>query len=111
MRVTSDRINSISASGRMRPALREAAANEEQKANESAGAGRALIPLSPVQAAERPYPAMRHPANFLAHLIATEQAMPQTRERRRIEPNVAAAIYAAARDTVAPADHDVFRAL
>ena len=38
-----------------------------------------------------------HPtAPFLAHLIATKQQMPQTRQRRRAEPEDAAAVYAAA---------------
>ena len=81
----------------MRPGVREAAPSEAAKTDNSASASRALIPLSPVQASERPAAAVRQPAGFLAHLIATEQAMPQTRERRRIAPNVAAAIYAAAR--------------
>jgi hypothetical protein len=35
-------------------------------------------------------------AFFLAHLIATAQQAPQTRERRRIEPALASAAYAAA---------------
>lgn len=35
-------------------------------------------------------------AAFLAHLIATRQQAPQTRQRRRAEPEDAAALYAAA---------------
>jgi hypothetical protein len=58
--------------------------------------GRALIPLTPTQHSARPHAAIRQPASFLAHLIATRQALPQTRERRRIEPGVAVAIYSAA---------------
>jgi hypothetical protein len=39
----------------------------------------------------------RHPdAAFLAHLIATAQSLPQTRARRRAEPDAACAVYAAA---------------
>jgi hypothetical protein len=34
-------------------------------------------------------------ATFLAHLIATDQQLPQTRERRRAEPEQAIAAYAA----------------
>jgi hypothetical protein len=38
-----------------------------------------------------------HPtAPFLAHLIATQQQVPQTRQRRRAEPEDAVAVYAAA---------------
>jgi hypothetical protein len=51
----------------------------------------------------------RQPANFLAHLIATQQALPQTRERRRMEPSVAVAAYAATRDSVS-IDHALSRA-
>lgn len=35
-------------------------------------------------------------APFLAHLIATQQQAPQTRQRRRAEPEDAIALYAAA---------------
>ena len=95
MRVTGDQINLSSASSRMRPDARETAT---AKAEESSC--RALIPLSPVRHTERTQTVVRQPANFLAHLIATEQAIPQTRERRRVEPQIAAAVYAAARQTV-----------
>jgi hypothetical protein len=107
MRVSGINDQSASASSRIRPGVHEAATNEAQ----TASTGRALIPLSPVQPSKRPRLAVRQPAGFLAHLIATKQAMSQTRERRRIEPNVAAAIYAAARDTVSPAEHEITRAL
>jgi hypothetical protein len=39
---------------------------------------------------------MRPRAGFLAQLIATAQQAPQTRARRRAEPNRASAAYAAA---------------
>lgn len=66
---------------------------------EPSSSGRALVPLS---APENPCPqaVVRQPASFLAHLIATNQALPQTRERRREAPAVAAAIYAAAANAV-----------
>ncbi|MCF8477322.1 MAG: hypothetical protein K9G60_09835 [Pseudolabrys sp.] len=44
-------------------------------------------------------PAARTPARlavFLAHLIATKEQAPQTRERRRAEPGDALAAYRAA---------------
>jgi len=52
-----------------------------------------------------------HPdARFLAHLIATDQKVPQTRERRRAEPAVAITAYAAANaGPAAPAGLQVFR--
>ena len=97
MRVTGDQINANSASSRMRPFVRETAT---AKAEESTSSCRALIPLSPVRHTERTQTVVRQPANFLAHLIATQQAIPQTRERRRVEPQVATAVYAATRQTV-----------
>ena len=100
MRVTGDQLNLNSASSRMRSAARETAASEAAKADASVSSSRALIPLSPVRYSERTQTVVRQPANFLAHLIATEQAIPQTRERRRVEPQIATAIYAAARETV-----------
>ena len=107
MRVTGDQINPNAASSRMRPAAREATA---VKAEEAVSNCRALIPLSPVRHSERPQTVVRQPANFLAHLIATEQAIPQTRERRRVEPNVAARVYAAADErTVDQTSHSLSR--
>ncbi len=56
---------------------------------------RALIPLAPVASGETPVRV--HPdARFLAHLIATDQRLPQTRERRRAEPADVIAAYAVA---------------
>jgi hypothetical protein len=97
MRVTGDQINATSASSRMRAVARDAAPAQTE---ESTSSCRALIPLSPVRTTERTQTVVRQPANFLAHLIATEQAIPQTRERRRVEPQIATAIYAAARQTL-----------
>lgn len=76
-------------------------AGERKASSESVTAAetsncRALIPLSPVQSREPARNIVRQPAGFLAHLIATEQALPQTRERRRLDPQSATAIYAAA---------------
>jgi hypothetical protein len=96
MRVTGNCDHSILAASRARPATKELASNGSQKAEQPTGGGRALIPLTPTQHSARPHAAIRQPASFLAHLIATRQALPQTRERRRIEPGVAVAIYSAA---------------
>ena len=54
---------------------------------------RALIPLQPVARADA---SIRPQAGFLAHLIATDGKLPQTRERRRAEPADAIAAYAVA---------------
>jgi hypothetical protein len=55
--------------------------------------------LTVVEADEEAHPlgCRAHPtAPFLAHLIATQQQMPQTRQRRRAEPEDAFAVYFAA---------------
>lgn len=55
---------------------------------------RALVPVAPVVAAHETVPARDHRnATFLAHLIATKDHLPQTRERRRAEPADAIAAY------------------
>jgi hypothetical protein len=57
---------------------------------------RALVVLGSASADERePGAIYRQPA-FLAHLIATKEQHPQTRERRRAEPGEAIAAYRAA---------------
>jgi hypothetical protein len=91
MRVNRDCDQTNSATGSAGPVADETGRNDLEKLG-----GRALVPLFPVQPSARPHAAIRQPAGFLAHLIATRQALPQTRERRRIEPDVAAAIYSAA---------------
>ena len=55
------------------------------------GDSRALVVVAP-SATHRP-PANYRQAQFLAHLIATKDQLPQTRERRRAEPGVAIAAY------------------
>jgi len=57
---------------------------------------RALVPIHPTdrcgtQSAPVPYPS----ATFLAHLIAVDRRMPQTRGRGRAAPLDAVALYAA----------------
>lgn len=63
-----------------------------------AAQGRALVPLngSREAAPPTPRPVERARAPFVAHLIATHQRLPQTRERRRAKPAEAVAAYAAA---------------
>ncbi len=60
----------------------------------SASEGRALIPLAPVFDLSERQSGCRN-ASFLAHLIATKDQHPQTRERRRAEPDEALAAYRA----------------
>ncbi len=59
-----------------------------------ASEGRALIPLAPVPELSERQSGYRN-ASFLAHLIATKDQHPQTRERRRAEPGEALAAYRA----------------
>ena len=55
---------------------------------------RDLVAISPVKPREN---VQRHTtrssAAFLAHLIATAEGLPQTREKRRLEPQEAARLY------------------
>jgi hypothetical protein len=56
--------------------------------------GRDLLSVAPPGPAREPSDLSRRPcAGFLAHLIATAEQLPQTRERRRAEPAVAIAAY------------------
>jgi hypothetical protein len=54
---------------------------------------RALVPVTPVTADGRDRSSHYRSAPFLAHLIATKDQHPQTRERRRVEPRDAVAAY------------------
>ncbi len=55
--------------------------------------GRALVPTAPVSRGDRRGADRRPAAAFLAHLIATALRAPQTRARRRAEPDAANAAY------------------
>jgi len=57
-----------------------------------AAAGTALVPVAAAAQATEAV-ARRAPADFLAHLIATDRQAPQTRTRRRVEPDEAARTY------------------
>jgi len=63
---------------------------------------RSVIAVAPAAPSERAAIHMRYPsAPFLAHLIATDMRAPQTRARRRAEPQDAVTAYAA--EAVPPA--------
>jgi hypothetical protein len=112
MRLSGIHNQNSSASSRIPHGLRDAATGKTATVGDSTTTSHALVPLSPANSSERAPAAVRQPANFLAHLIATEQALPQTRERRRAEPTVAAAIYAAARKPVlVSVSHALVRAI
>lgn len=56
--------------------------------------GTALVLVTPVEASEETtLPTRRTSASYLAHLIATRNGAPQTRGRRRAEPQEAIAAY------------------
>lgn len=72
---------------------------------------RALIPLQPIAPSDTPL-RTRPQASYLAHLIATREKLPQTRERRRAEPADAIAVYAAAKaEPAAPSGRTLVRSL
>lgn len=55
---------------------------------------RALVAVAPAAATDGPRSSLRHPtAPFLAQVIATHLHAPQTRARRREEPEFAVAVY------------------
>jgi hypothetical protein len=57
---------------------------------------RALIPISPLVDEPAGFGGRSGPsADFVVHLIATREQLPQTRLRRRAEPEAATAAYAA----------------
>ena len=65
-------------------------------------ASRALVVLAPDEIPIVP-PTSYREAEFLTHLIATKDQLPQTRQRRRAEPSEAIAAYSAANSLT---DHD-----
>lgn len=68
-----------------------------RSADEPADKHRALVPMHEASvAAGHGAHAHRLSATFLAQLIATKEGEPQTRERRRVTPDIAARAYAAA---------------
>ncbi|HET7191224.1 MAG TPA: hypothetical protein VFI98_04870 [Pseudolabrys sp.] len=86
------RLGEIGASSRQLPAP---AANRPGVEDAQGSEGRALVVLTPPSdRLERQATAGFAP--FLAQLVATKDHHPQTRERRRAEPNEALAAYRAA---------------
>lgn len=85
------RIGSIGSSTVMPRTTRQGAAAPGDAASV---ASRALIPVAASAPGERSPAITRRPlAAFLAHLIATQTQAPQTRVRRRAEPEEAEAAY------------------
>lgn len=87
------RLGEIGASSRQPPdpAVRRADADAPAQDAES----RALVVLTPPSSRLERQAAVAY-APFLAQLVATKDHHPQTRERRRAEPNEALAAYRAA---------------
>jgi hypothetical protein len=72
----------------------------------------ALVPLGHTdQAAAAVRPSPRANADFVAHLIATKTQAPQTRARRRAEPEQAIAAYGAVGQWPTPAGRTLSRSL
>jgi hypothetical protein len=70
------------------------AAPEQSQPQDAEIESRALIAVGPAAFVERAIVHTRRPsAPFLAHLIATRMQAPQTRARRRAEPEEATAAY------------------
>jgi hypothetical protein len=64
---------------------------------------RDLVAIEPVAPRENlRMPGNRSSAAFLAHLIATEAGLPQTREKRRLAPQEAARLYVDPQSRVQP---------
>ena len=90
------RISPVGPIGTARSAQRPADA-----AGSAASESRALVAVEPAAPHAGPRTLTRHPAApFLAQLIATHLQVPQTRERRRVEPEEAIAAYRSAKGLV-----------
>ena len=73
---------------------RRRGAGEPREAEAPETEGRDLVTIEPAAPSERALRVTRYPAaSFLAQLIATRAQAPQTRERRRDEPEEASAVY------------------
>jgi hypothetical protein len=87
------RIVGVGGSINSAPAARRGASEAHERQAPEAGS-RALIALKAPAPSERTPRMTRHPAvGFLAQLIATRMQAPQTRARRRAEPEEAIAVY------------------
>ncbi len=72
----------------------DSAVRAESDCGEHCVESRALVALSPLTGSAERMLSCRY-APFLAQLVATKDQHPQTRERRRAEPDVAVAAYRA----------------
>jgi hypothetical protein len=81
-------LKGVNAVRQSEPAGRETEPDHTASAEES----RALVALAPITAASERQTGHRH-APFVAHLLAVKDQHPQTRERRRAEPNEALVAY------------------
>ena len=71
--------------------------SDEPRVAPATSQSRALVAITPPAKSERQAVSLKRPlAPFLAQLIATETGAPQTRARRRAEPEEAIALYSAA---------------
>ena len=83
----------VGASSSVSPFTRQGA-NEAYDTADPQAKARALITIEAPRYSEHSPRLARHPsAPFVAHLIATRMLAPQTRERRRAEPEEATAVY------------------
>ena len=89
--------------GTISPTTTRRSASEAREEQASVTESRALVAIEAPAASERMPRLTRHPsASFLAQLIATHMQAPQTRARRRAEPEEAIAIY---RSMTKPVSH------
>lgn len=87
MRVTSHQPYAVA------PYAPERTSRQREQGLAETGSSRAMITIAPASSVGHdPSPSYR-PAPFLAHLIATREQFPQTRERRRLEPADAVRAY------------------
>jgi hypothetical protein len=78
------------------PASRQSSSMSRSAEETASPEQRALVAATEITSGESHHPYSRRPAApFLAHLIATASGAPQTRERRRTQPDAAAEAYAA----------------
>jgi hypothetical protein len=88
------RVEGASGSTRVRYSAAHNRAPAGEQPADPETASRALIPLQAIVGARKwPDASQRPCAGFLAHLIATAGQLPQTREKRRAEPEDAVAAY------------------
>jgi hypothetical protein len=92
----------VGASSSVSTLTRQAANDAHDAAPPEAPRG-ALIAVEAPPQSERPAQSTRHPsAPFVAQLIATRMQAPQTRARRRAEPDEATAVYRSMTKPVSP---------